>query len=200
MKVIGLCGKTGSGKSTVGKYFETLGAAYIDTDSVSREVCSPGNPCLEELARFFGSDILNDDGSLSRKKLAETAMNGGVKYKKLNEITHRHILAATRKFIAKAAKENAKKAVVVDAPLLFESGFNRECDYIIGVISSEAISTIRIKERDGIDSATAEKRLNKQKSNKFLKEHCDFIIENNSTKEELLKKAKAVYDIMGREG
>ncbi len=192
MVVIGLCGRTGSGKSTVGRYFETLGAAYIDTDAVSREVTRAGEPCLDELSRAFGSGILNADGSLDRKKLAEKAMEGGADYNMLNAITHKYILGRTRELIAASGKAYA----VVDAPMLFESGFDKECDFVVGVIAPPRLALLRVIKRDNIDIKTVEKRLEKQKTDKFLREKCDFIIENDSGTDELIKKANSIFKII----
>jgi dephospho-CoA kinase len=124
---------------------------------------------------------------------------GGKNYNKLNEITHRHILAEVRRRID-AAKDMGREVVIVDAPLLFESGFDRECNYIIGVISDDETSVKRVTARDNIDQNTARKRLEKQKSNDFLKANCHFIIENNSTVEELLRRAREIYDTIGGKG
>lgn len=193
MIVIGLTGRTGSGKSTVGYFYKSLGAEYIDTDKTSREVCIPDSPCLNELVSCFGKGILNPDGSLNRKRLGEIALGDGILYDKLNEITHRHILERVRREI-KEAKVKGAEIVVVDAPMLFESGFERECDVIIGVVANETDSINRVAVRDGIDAAAAKKRLEKQKSQDFIKENCRFIIENNSTVSELEAKAKDIFD------
>lgn len=199
MIIVGLTGRTGSGKSTVGKYYQTLGAEYIDTDRLSREVTLPGSDCLEELKSCFGDEIINPNGTLNRPRLGEIALVGGKNYNKLNEITHRHILAEVRRRID-AAKDMGREVVIVDAPLLFESGFDRECNYIIGVISDDETSVKRVTARDNIDKNTARKRLEKQKSNDFLKANCHFIIENNSTAEELLRRAREIYDTIGGKG
>lgn len=189
--IIGLCGRTGSGKSTVGEYFRSLGINYIDTDKVSREVTSAGSPCLTELAGYFGTGILNADGTLNRPLLASIAMNDSAGYAKLNGITHRYIIARTKELIKGGI-------TVIDAPLLFESGLDKECDKIIGVVASDAACIRRVRMRDGIDTKTARARLAKQKDNAFLAEKCDYIIENSSTRRALIKKARLVLeDIKG---
>ena len=184
--IIGLCGRSGSGKSTVGKYLKNHGINYIDTDLVSREVTEKGEKCLEELCEYFGKGILDQNGGLDRKKLAFLAMNDAEGYKMLNQITHRHILARTREMLTNGTN-------VVDAPLLFESGLDAECDVIVGVIASDEDCIMRVMRRDTINRDTALARLVKQKSNDFLCTHCDYVITNNSTEKLLEEKAETLY-------
>ena len=88
MKVIGLTGSIGSGKSTVSCFFEELGAVVIDADQVSRQVVEPGTPALKELTLAFGENILNPDGSLNRTLVAEIVFNSDEKRELLNSIIH----------------------------------------------------------------------------------------------------------------
>ena len=185
--VIGLCGRSGSGKSTVGEYYRSLGINYIDTDIVSREVTAAGSPCLAELADRFGADILKPDGSLDRPLLAMRGMKDASSHALLNAITHKYIIARTKELIG-------GDITVIDAPLLFESGLDAECDAVIGVIASDRACIRRIRKRDGIDLKTARVRLGRQKDNGFLRSKCDYIIENNSTVGALIKKARAAMD------
>ena len=185
--IIGLCGRTGSGKSTVGEYYASLGINYIDTDKVSREVTSAGSPCLKELAAYFGETILSADGSLNRPYLASLAMNDENGYRALNEITHRYIVARTKELVK-------GDITVIDAPLLFESGLDKYCDTIIGVVASDASCIRRVRKRDNITLSAARARLARQKSNGFLYENCDYIIENRSNLRALLNKARKVLE------
>ena len=185
--IIGLCGRTGSGKSTVGEYYRSLGINYIDTDKISREVTSPGSVCLNELAARFGKDILNEDGSLNRPLLASRAMNDEEGYASLNAITHKHIIARTKELIG-------GDITVIDAPLLFESGLDSVCDEVIGVVSPDETCIRRVRKRDGISEEAARARLARQKSNEFLYEHCGYIIENSSTRRALISRARAALE------
>ena len=191
--IIGLCGRTGSGKSTVGEYYRSLGINYIDTDKISREVTAAGSPCLAELAGYFGDGILNADGTLNRPLLASVAMNDPAGYARLNAITHRYIIARTKELIK-------GDITVIDAPLLFESGLDKECDTIIGVVASDPACIRRVRRRDGIDAKTARARLAKQKDNAFLAEHCDHIIENTSTRRALISKARQALESIKERG
>lgn len=185
--VIGLCGRSGSGKSTVGEYYRSLGINYIDTDIVSREITAAGSPCLAELAERFGTDILLPDGSLDRPLLALRGMADPYSHAALNAITHKYIVARTKELVG-------GDITVIDAPLLFESGLDAECDAVIGVIASDRACIRRIRKRDGIDLKTARVRLSRQKDNDYLCAHCDHIIKNDSTVGALIKKARAALD------
>ena len=192
MKIIGLAGGSGSGKTTVCKLFSGLGFAYINTDEVYHKLISAPSLCLDELVLEFGEGILNPDKTLDRKKLSAIvfAENAHVKRKRLNEITHFHILSETEGIIASLSDEYF--GVLVDAPLLFESGFDKKCDFIISLVSDKAMRIKRITERDGITSEDAAARINSQLSDEFLKENSDFLIVNDGDLDAL---RKSVYEI-----
>lgn len=174
--VIGLCGRMGSGKSIALSILSRLGVDVIDCDDVSRTVCEKGSPCLDELVDFFGNGILLEDGSLDRNTLAKIGFSSENNRNKLNEITHKHILSYVRNWI-----KQRKNDCVVAAPLLFESGFNKECDVTLGIIAPDEVLLSRMDGRFSKDDFLA--RIKKQYSDKFLVENCDFVIENSSTLE-----------------
>ena len=116
--IIGLTGPTGSGKSTVAQSLEEAGCVVIDADKIAREVVAPGAPALKELQREFGDAILDDYGNLRRHTLANLAFSSLEKTKRLNEITHPHILRKMKENIEEC-RQKRKKVVVLDAPLLF---------------------------------------------------------------------------------
>ena len=185
MHVIGLTGGSGAGKGEVSLVLMSHGIKCLDTDKVSRAVCEPGKPCLCELVEYFGEGILLPDGTLDRKGLAALVFGEpneelkSVKHAALNRITHRHIVDAINDWLKECAKDGDTFACV-DAPQLFESGFDRHCDYIIGVIADEDVRTRRIVARDGITPDAAKKRISAQKSNSFFIETCDFVVYNNA--------------------
>ncbi len=182
MKIIGLCGGSGSGKGTVSKIFLEFDIPSIDTDYVYREMTTTPSPCLDALVSEFGDSILSSDGRLDRKKLSGLVFvrEGSEKRRKtLNEITHFFILKETRSRLLNYEKEG-KIAAIVDAPLLFESGFDKECDEVICVISDREKRIERIVSRDGISRDAAEQRINSQISDEELVSRSNYVITNNA--------------------
>ncbi len=186
MLIIGLCGGSGSGKSAVCKFFSSYNIPLIDADAVYADLILPGKPLLFELIKEFGEVILSYDGSLDRKKLSGIVFTEGgeIKRKKLNEITHRAVIEESEKIID-SLKSKGEEYVIFDAPLLFESGFYKKCNLIVAVIADKELRIKRITERDGITEDAAEKRIDSQLSQEFLKKYADFIIVNNGTVEDL---------------
>ena len=187
MLVIGLAGGSGSGKGSVCAIFREFGFEFIDTDALYGKLTAPGGKCIGPLVSEFGKVILNEDGSLNKTTLAKIVFmseNAEEKRKKLDGITHKIILGETRKLLTDYSSKNTF-AVLVDAPLLFESGFDRECDIIISVIAEENIRIKRIIQRDKITEEMARNRIASQLSNEFLRENSDYIIVNNGSMEEL---------------
>ena len=194
MKLIGLCGGSGSGKGRACSYFAELGIPSIDTDAVYHELTSRPSPCIDALAEAFGSSILKEDGSLNRIKLANLVFADGNdnKRKLLGKITHKFILERTDE-IASSFFNNGACAVIVDAPLLFESGYNKKCDIVICVIADKDKRISRIVSRDGITKERAIARISKQADDDFLVRNSDFTIENNGDESELRARVFEVY-------
>lgn len=191
--VIGLTGLSGSGKSTVAEMFRNKGAAVIDCDILARKVTEKGKPCLNDLADEFGGEILQNDGTLDRKKLAATAFQTAESTEKLNKITHLYIMQEIENEI-KEYKNSNVSAVLLDAPQLFESGADKLCDVTVCVIAEQNTAKQRIIERDGLDEPSAQTRLDRQFSNDFFKSHTDYVIFNESTLERLKAQVDSVYD------
>ena len=179
MKVLGMCGGSGAGKGYVCGLFAARGVPSIDTDSVYREMTKGPSPCMKELAEAFGSGILCRDGSLDRRAMASIvfAPNGEADLKRLNAITHKYIKTETEKAITQYRAEG-RLAVIVDAPALFESGFDRLCDAVIGVFAPRELRIARIIQRDGITREQAEARLAKQIPDEVLMPRCDYCVSN----------------------
>ncbi|MBQ3064928.1 MAG: dephospho-CoA kinase [Clostridia bacterium] len=198
--VIGLTGGSGSGKGEAARVLAAHGIPSLNTDEVSRLVCQKGWSCLEELTDAFGDGILLPDGTLNRQKLAGIVFGEPdpdlrvQKLNTLNSITHRYILDYCRHWLGER-REAGCRAACIDAPQLFESGFDRECDLIIGICADKDIRIRRICQRDGITYEKACQRIDAQYDDRFFAEHCDVMIENNGSTDAL---AAALTDVLLR--
>lgn len=182
MKVIGLCGGSGSGKGTVCEIFRENGIPTIDTDAVYRDLTNRPGKLLDALESEFGSDVITVEGSFDRKALANIVFSGvdsSEKLKKLNSIAHKYILDEARAMLHSYSVGGASLGVV-DAPVLFESGFDSECDCVVCVIADRERRVERIVARDSITKAEAERRIDAQISDAELIAKCDFVIRNDS--------------------
>ena len=184
MKLIGLCGGSGSGKSFVCSIFNEYGILSINADSVYHDMISTDSECTRELISVFGNEIAANVG-IDRAKLRNVVFSSNDKLKLLNEITHKHILTETRRLISRITETTDCKALIFDAPLLFESGFDEECDVTVCVVADEQTRINRIIERDSISIEAAKARINSQIPNDELIKKCDYSIENNSSVERL---------------
>ncbi len=192
MKIIGLCGGSGSGKGTVAELLSLYGIVSIDTDAVYHEITSHTSPCLDEIMEAFGKSVINPDGSLNRKALAKIVFSGEdsmIKRSLLNKISHKHVWDKTKEIISDL-KMSGAEFVIIDAPLLFESGFNKECDIVIAVTADIDIRIQRIIKRDSIDKNAATLRIKSQLPDNYLIDNSDFHIENSGSYEKLEKQIK----------
>ena len=189
MKIIGLCGRSGSGKGYVCEMLAGRGIPSIDTDAVYRELTCPGERPTDltlALAEEFGESVVAADNSLDRRALAAIVFSDPAKLASLNALTHKHILDETRRRLAVLADRGCR-AAIVDAPVLFESGFDSECDLTVCVTASEKKRVARIMRRDNIPEEAAEKRLASQKSDGDLIRRCSFVITNDGDDDALEK-------------
>ena len=187
MKVIGLCGGSGSGKSLVCSIFNELDIICIDADRVYHDMISSDSECSKELISVFGDEIAAEVG-INRARLRELAFLSKDNLELLNSITHKHILKQTRLMISNVRATTDSKAVIFDAPLLFESGFDKECDITVCVIADDETRINRIIERDSITIDAAKARIRAQIPNDELVRKCDYSIENNSSVDVLRKR------------
>ena len=188
MQVIGLCGGRGAGKGTVCSIFAELGIPSIDTDKLYHSLISTDSECSRELVSAFGDDVYANPG-VDRKALRDVVFASPENLDLLNKITHKHILASVRDLIKNARDA---RAIIIDAPLLFESGFDKECDVKICVIADDDVRIERIIKRDGITHEIAKARIASQIPNDRLMDICDYAIENNSDENELRKRIHAL--------
>lgn len=194
MIVLGLTGPSGAGKGALAQAFSAHGVPSLDTDAIYHELLLPPSPCLEALVEAFGPDILTEKGELNRPALAALVFAEGASpalHQTLNRITHRFILDGTRARL-RQYKEEGKFAVLVDAPLLYESGFDGECHRVIAVIAPRDLRLARIMARDGIGTEAAAARFRAQKEDAFYTERADFVVYNDGDTEKLCRAAESI--------
>lgn len=182
MKVIGLTGNSGSGKGIVAQIMKEYGAVIIDCDKTAHKNMLKSGAAYNELISAFGEKILKCDGEIDRKILGSIVFNDSNKLKLLNEITHKYIVKEAENEIN---KNSGKKVVVIDAPLLIESGLNKICDSIWVVYAPFEMRIERVMKRDGIDREGAVLRFKNQTPFEDLKRYADIIIENDEDIEKI---------------
>ena len=190
IRIIGLTGQSGAGKSTVRGVFEQNGFAVIDCDEAARKIASK-SAFLNEVSERFGKDILNADGTLDRVKTASIIYNDKEKYAEYCGIIFPYITYDIMRQI-----ERSDKDVLLDAPTLFEAGIDGLCTEIISVTADIGLCAERISKRDKITLEKAKERLSSQHGADFFREHSDFVIENNGSQKELYDKAQAIIGKM----
>lgn len=193
MLVIGLCGGSGSGKSTVAGLLKEHNILHVDTDSIYRSLISSPSECTKELTDEFGVAIINTDGSINRPGLAEIVFNDKNKHTALNRIAHKHVLNVVREIISSSSEY---LAVCVDAPMLFESGFDKECDIIVAVTAPLEDRIDRIIKRDNITREAAIKRINSQLTDSELESKADFVIKNENNTSMLASNIDELVDFI----
>ncbi len=171
--LIGVCGRSGSGKSTFCRELQKSGYAVIDTDEVYHSlIADRGSECTKAICARFGNGILSN-GVIDRSKLRQIVFADENALHDLNTISHRYVLSEVEYMINEHIGE---KLIFADVPLLFESGFDKRCDLTVCVWADDDICTERICARDGISVAAAKERLSKQKD---FRSKCDFVIDNH---------------------
>ena len=196
MLLIGLTGPSGSGKSTVSQLFSSFGLPVLNADAIYHTLLTPPSDCLSDLTECFGREILSPDGTLNRAALAAVVFDDPRELEKLNHITHSHVLRDVRRQLKKM-RENGVPAAIFDAPQLFESGADRECNIVVSVLADEDIRLQRILRRDGISEEAAIRRMRAQKSDLFFRTHSDYIIENNLGADALIPKVRQILQETG---
>lgn len=157
MRVIGLTGGIGTGKSTVAGLLRQHGFAVVDADRIARESVEPGSPVLADIVAQFGKGVLNPDGHLDRERLGKQVFADPSRLSRLNGITHPAILARMKQEIGQLEKQGVT-AVFLEVPLLYETGMDKWCEAVIAVRAHPDVQLARLKDR-GLDEAEARARI-----------------------------------------
>lgn len=189
--VAALTGRSGAGKSLASAFLAEHGVPVLDGDQVARQVVEPGEPCLDELVKAFGADILQPDGTLNRRKLGDICFADPEKKHTLNAITHPHILESMQRTFA-ALKAAGERCCVVEAAALLESGLDKLCDRIILVTADEDTLVARIMQRDGLTEQQARTRVRSQMNEDVIRAMADAVVVNNGDETALHEQLQAL--------
>lgn len=190
MKIIGIVGGMGAGKSTVIALMQEMQTiSYISADLIGHDILLKGQPAYEPIVKQFGKEILNESGEIVRKQLGQLVFGDAQKVNQLNEITHPLIVQRVKKEI-QLAKERAPRChIILEAALLLESGLDELTDCVIGVYADVETRIKRVIQREGLSREQIENRLKAQKAWDELKAASDYVIDNSisleNTKEQI---------------
>jgi dephospho-CoA kinase len=162
MLVAGLTGGIASGKSTVAAILAKAGAVIIDADRIARQVVAPGLPAWQEIRDLFGGTVLEPNGDINRSALGALVFNDPRLRRQLEQIIHPRVGAEIDTRMRRIAKEQPGAVVVMDIPLLFETGRTQGLAEIIVVFTPEALQRQRLMARDHLSLAAAEARIRAQ--------------------------------------
>ncbi len=183
--LIGLTGRTGSGKSNAARIFEKLGGFVADCDKIAHEVLFDDN-IKEKLCLLFSDAILDEKGEIDRKVLGSIVFSDKKKLAVLNDVVHKAIVERCLKL----CEESGKDICFMDGSELESSGADKKCDHIVVITADEKIRLERIMARDSIDRESALKRMQSQTD--YSKDA--IFIDNCADEKALEEKIKALYN------
>lgn len=183
MTVIGVTGPSGAGKSLFCSYLEELGCLHLDCDKIYHDLVDSPSECTRALEAEFGAEVIKHDGSLDRIALGAIVFAPGADKlrAKLNEITHAFVLAEVRKAIA----ETEKTCAVIDAPLLFEANFEKECNFTVALLASPELRLSRLTLRDNRTAEALKARMNAAPDDEFYSSRATYTVINDGDADKL---------------
>jgi dephospho-CoA kinase len=200
MKIIGLTGGIGSGKSTVAGYLAGLGAAVIELDEVGHEVIRPGSGAFERVVREFGQDILNAGGEVDRNRLGNIVFRDTRALTRLNRIVHPAIDEIIDKRIEESRRKGVK-AVVLEAAAMVEAGRVGQADEIWVTTAPEATVLGRLLKRSGYSEEESRARIRSQISSKERIRNADVVIDTDCSLDKLNARVEKEWKkLMARSG
>jgi dephospho-CoA kinase len=193
--VVGILGGIGSGKSTVANQFANLGCAVIEADKVAHDVIEEQG-IIDTISTVFGSDVLSSDGMIDRSKLAARVFEDAEQLEKLQTIVHPPVVEICQRLLAQYLSIPSVPAVILDIPLLLESGQDRLCNILIFVDSPDAQRFQRAAAKKGLSEDQVKKRENFQISLDKKRQMAHYVIKNNSDMLDLTGQVVQIYSAM----
>jgi len=191
--VVGLTGGIASGKSTVARLLGDLGARVVDADHLARLVVAPGTPGRAEIVEAFGPEVVGADGALDRERLGQRVFSDEGARRRLEAITHPRIAAAFAEEVLRAVDEEVE-VLVYEAALLVESGGRGAVERLVVVAAPSSVQRARVGERDGLDAAAAQARIDAQAPMEAKIAAADHVVMNKGTLEDLERKVNALWE------
>lgn len=192
LKIIGLTGGIGSGKSAVARFLAELGAAVVDADKVGHEAFKPGTEAWREVVAAFGRQVIAPDGYIDRKKLGKIVFGNPESLARLNQIMHPRMYDMAKARLEEYRRQDAG-VVVLEAPILLEANWTSLVDEVWVVVASETAVLKRLREKGGLSRRQALSRIRSQLSSEERAKHADVVIDNNGDLEELKAKVKDLW-------
>ena len=192
--IVGVTGGIASGKSTVARMLQESGAPAVDFDALARRIVEPGEPAYEEVVAFFGTEALQSDGRLDRKKLGAIVFQDESKRKTLESITHPRIVEAFLEQVREITARDADAILLAVIPLLFEANLRNLVHKTLLVYVPREMQIQRLIKRDGISREAAESILKAQLPIDEKLGYADFVVHNEGTLEETRKQVAKVWD------
>lgn len=196
MRIIGVTGPSGSGKTLLTEYLVKLGAKAINADELYHSMLNPPSKILDAIKREFGEEFFTRDGLLDRKKLGNHVFSSKERLERLNATVLPIVIERVSE-IAKEYERQGARLLVIDAPTLFEAGYDKSCDMTVSIIAPSSSRISRIAERDNISLEDAILRTNAQKDDSFYYERSDYVIVNDGNPASLKRKAEKLICAMG---
>ncbi|WP_026487383.1 dephospho-CoA kinase [Caldanaerobius polysaccharolyticus] len=193
MKVVGLTGGIGSGKTTISRILRDLGAYIIDEDVVSRILMQKGQKVYDDIVGYFGDGILKENGEIDRKKLGSIVFADKEKLQVLNEITHPAMVEYTKREIERIISQKKHKLIVIDAAILVEMGLDKLVDEIWVVYVDRSTQIKRVMARDGLSYSEALNRISAQMPAEERLKFGDEIIDNTRPLDEVRAQVEMLF-------
>jgi dephospho-CoA kinase len=193
LKVIGLAGGIGTGKSTVARFLAELGATVLDLDKTGHDALKKGTAAFLKVVDIFGKDILATDGEIDRAKLGEIVFNDRRALERFNAIVHPAIDAIVLEKISRFRREGVK-VLVLEAAVIVDAGKQMLVEELWVTVASRETVIKRLKERSGYSRAESEKRINSQMSDKERVKQADVVINTDCSLDELKIRVKVEWE------
>ena len=199
MKILGLTGPSGSGKTLFSRFLGSRGYPCINSDELYHSMLVPPSALLDSIRAEFGDSFFDENGELDRKALGRLVFSNKESLERLNATVLPAVIEKIRS-IAKYYEQNGAKILIIDAPTLFEAGYDKSCDMTVSILAPASLRVERISERDEISTSDALLRTQAQKDDSFYYERSDRVIVNDADEEALKRQAEAlICELLGKD-